>query len=154
MSNITRYRRPGGLMQLVQLLETSDKTKRAELLDLVAKEDPGWAFFIDSKALKIERVLSWPSPVLEQIFVRLPLQFVAILSQMSNPETQKKIENSINRSLIRELFQLRDDKMYSEEHRFNVGVKTLQIVRELQSQGLLKFQTFDPGLEVDSRIAG
>lgn len=154
MSNISRYRRPGGLTQLIQLLETSERPKREELLDIVAKEDPGWAYFIQSKALNIERVLTWPPSVLEQVFSKLPLQFVAILSQMVDEETQKKIENSINRSLIRELYQLRTEKTYSVEHRWNVGVKVIQTVRELQSQGVLKFSTFDPGLEVDSRLAG
>lgn len=154
MSIISRYRRPGGLTQLVQLLETSEKPKRAELLDIIAKEDPGWAYFIQSKALSIERVLSWPSPILEQIFAKVPLQFVAILSQMADSDTQRKIEDSINRSLLRELYQLRAEKTYSLEHRWNVGVKILQTVRELQGQGTLKFSTFDPGLEVDSRLAG
>lgn len=154
MSNISRYRRPGGLNQLIQLLETSEKLKRSELLDIVAKEDPGWAYFIQAKALSIERVLSWPAHILEPIFSKLPLQFVAILSQMSDEETQKKIEDSINRSLLRELYQLRTEKTYSQEHRWNVGVKVIQTVREMQSQGSLKFSTFDPGLEVDSRIAG
>ncbi len=154
MSNITRYRRPGGLNQLVHLLETSEKAKRDELLDIVAKEDPGWAFFIVSKAMTIDRILSWPPNVLEVLFVRLPLPFVAILSQMSDPDTQKKIENSINRSLIRELIQIRNERVYSNEHRWNVGVKVIQSVRDLQSQGLIKFSTFDPGLEIDSRLVG
>lgn len=154
MSSINRFRKPGGLIQLVHLLETSDKAKRDELMLIVAQEDPGWAFFVQSKALNIERILSWPPQVLELIFVRLPLPFIAILSQMSEPEIQKKIENSINRSLIRELFQLRDEKVYSSEHHWNVVIKVIQTVRELQSQGLLKFSTFDPGLEIDSRLAG
>ncbi len=154
MSNISRYRRPGGLVQLVYLLETSERPKRLELLEIVAKEDPGWAYFIQSKAITIERVLSWPPQVLELIFPRLPLPFVAILSQMSDDEIRLKIDNSINRSLLREMYQMRDDKIYSAEHRWNVGIKVIQLVRELASQGVLKFSTFDPGLEVDSRIAG
>lgn len=154
MSSIARFRRPGGLAQLILLLETSEKAKREELFEIVAKEDPGWAYYVQSKALTVDRILGWPSPVLETIFIKLPLPFIAILSQMSNTEVQMKIENSINRTLIRDLIQIRTEKTFSAEHRFNVGVKLIQTVRELQSQGQLKFSTFDPGLEIDSRLAG
>lgn len=154
MSSIARFRRPGGLAQLILLLETSEKAKREELFEIVAKEDPGWAYYVQSKALSVDRILGWPSPVLETIFIKLPLPFIAILSQMSNSEIQIKIENSINRTLIRDLIQIRTEKTFSAEHRFNVGVKLIQTVRELQSQGHLKFSTFDPGLEIDSRLAG
>lgn len=154
MSSIARFRRPGGLVQLILLLETSEKGKREELFEIVAKEDPGWAYYVQSKTLTVDRILGWPSPVLETIFIKLPLPFIAILSQMSNSDVQLKIENSINRTLIRDLIQIRTEKTFSAEHRFNVGVKLIQTVRELQSQGQLKFSTFDPGLEIDSRLAG
>lgn len=154
MSSIARFRRPGGLVQLILLLETSEKGKREELFEIVAKEDPGWAYYVQSKTLTVDRILGWPSPVLETIFIKLPLPFIAILSQMSDSDVQLKIENSINRTLIRDLIQIRTEKTFSAEHRFNVGVKLIQTVRELQSQGQLKFSTFDPGLEIDSRLAG
>lgn len=152
MSNISRYRRPGGLMQLIYLLETSDRVKKEELLHVVAQEDPGWAYFIRMKALSIERIMTWPGWVWEMVFNRMPLPMVAIAVTMAPPEERPKLLSAVDPQLKKHLQPLLEGKAYSQEHRWNVGVKIIQVVRELQSQGQLKISTFDPGLEVDSRL--
>ena len=61
---LSRFRKPGGFMQLLALIESCDPSKQKNLLSLVGPEDPGWAHLLKVKALTFDRIRSWPAPVL------------------------------------------------------------------------------------------
>lgn len=153
MSTLARFRRSGGLMQLLQLIETSENEKQRHLLDLVGKEDPGWAHLIKKKSLSVKRILSWPEAVLSQILLQYPVSFAVSLSFVVDGEQFSKIERCLPRHQQRDFYRLRADHRPNQQERWTAQVKLIQIARELSNSGSIRLSTFDPVLEIDMRLA-
>ena len=160
MSMLSRFRKPGGFQQLITLLETCDPSKQKSLLHLVGSEDPGWAHVVKVKSLTFERVLSWPQEVLMEITPHLPDQVLAtayrmaeILSQGQGRQLHEKWISSLPSMKAREIQELAQSHLFTTAEQTNAVIKVIQTVRELEAKGLLRFATFDPVLEIDSKIA-
>lgn len=153
MSTLARFRKSGGLMQLLQLIETSDLEKQRHLLDLVGKEDPGWASLIKQKCLSSKRILTWPDGVVSQIMDRLPIDFIINLSFVVDGEEFAKIERCLPRHHQLDFHRMREDRKPNQQERWLAQVKLVQLARDLSNSGALQFSTFDPILELDMRLA-
>ena len=53
MSMISRYKRPGGFVQLLSLIETSTAAKKEKFLEIVRSESESWANAIEQRVLTI-----------------------------------------------------------------------------------------------------
>jgi len=154
MSTLARFRKPKGLLQLIKLIETSEPEKRKQLLTLIAKEDPGWAHMVQTKALSFQRILGWPESVLEKVFEQIPASLLTALIQMANGEEARKIQTCLPRRLQKEVDQLNRDRRYTREEKSVALTRLLTVIRDLQDQGVLVFSNFDPSLDIDLRLAG
>ena len=79
MSILARYRKPGGFVQLLKLIETSQPPKQEKLLEAVEKEDAEWAQLIRVKKLTPDMVLSWEPETLTLIFEHMLIRHAATL---------------------------------------------------------------------------
>lgn len=154
MSTLGRFRKPGGLLQLIRLIETSESEKRKQLLGLIAKEDPGWAHMVQAKTLSFERIMSWPDRILEELLEDLPVNLIVSLIQMGSAEDASKILRCHPRRLEKEIRQKNEDREVDHSEKVLALNKLLLLIRDLQDQGRLSFATFDPGLDIDLRLAG
>lgn len=154
MSTLARFRKPNGLIQLIRLIETSEPDKRKKLLELVAKEDPGWAHMVQSKALSLERILSWPDDTLYQIFGKVPAPLLASLTQEISETEVMRFKSLLSASVRREVEELASQKRASTQERWVACIKVFQCVRELQDEGSLRLASIDPGLDIDLRLVG
>ncbi len=152
MSTLARFRKQGGLMQLLQLIETSEADKQRHLLELVGQEDPGWASLIKSKRLTLQRILTWPDEVLTQILFHLPAEFTSNLCHVLNAAEAEKIERCLPKGKRRDYERLRDHRPTHQE-RWVAQVKMITTTRDLINGGILRLAAFDPTLDVDGRIA-
>jgi flagellar motor switch protein FliG len=59
MSSISRYKKAGGFIQLVSLIETFGAPKREKFIEMIDAESPVWAKALRDKMLSIERIFSW-----------------------------------------------------------------------------------------------
>src|ERR1700728_2960594 len=59
MSMLARFRKPGGVQQLVTLLESCLSKKKETLLNTIMTEDPQFGAMVKSKILTMEKVFSW-----------------------------------------------------------------------------------------------
>lgn len=154
MSMLSRFRKPGGFMQLLALIESCDPTKQKNLLGLVGAEDPGWAHLLKTKALSLDRILSWPTEVLMEITVVLPDRVLAMAYKaMNEGEQQDRWLSSLSDFKAKEIQELAGNIETSVNEEHAAVIKIIQTVRELEANGKLKFAKFAPELVVDPRIA-
>ncbi|MFN9067220.1 MAG: hypothetical protein ACK5V3_08325, partial [Bdellovibrionales bacterium] len=71
MGMLDRYKKKGGFIQLLQLIETSSKSKQDQFLGLIAQESPNWENEIRKKMITLDKVLEWNPVYLSEIFSRL-----------------------------------------------------------------------------------
>lgn len=147
-----RFRRPGGFHQLLLLLESCDPSKQTQLLRMIAQEDPGWAYLAKLKLLSVERVMAWPTTILMEVLPQMPLPIVINLYCGLGPEYRAKIKESLPKEWRMNFERDTTDVNPKPEEKFAAGVTLLQTVRDMSSQGLIKFNLFDPELEIDHRI--
>lgn len=153
MSMLTRFRKPGGFSQLLALIETCDPVKQKNLLHLVGSEDPGWAHLVRSKCLTFERVLSWPPEVLLEIVPYIPEKVLICLISSVSGDQLAKLKGAISHSQMRTLTDSKNSMVITPAEHAASAVKLIQIVRALEAEGKIKFQTFDPLLMVDPSLA-
>lgn len=152
MSTLARFRKAGGLMQLLQLIETSDADKQRHLLELVGQEDPGWACLIKTKRLTLQRILSWPDDVVTQVLFHLPAEFTSNLCHVLSVPEVEKVERCLPKGKRRDYERLKEHRPTQQE-RWVAQVKVIQTTRDLINGGILRLASFDPTLEIDGRIA-
>lgn len=147
---LARFRKTGGFLLLVQLVETTEPGRRQNLIDLIAKEDPGWAQLVRIKSLSKERILNWEPKILMQVWPQIPVPIISTIWQKSSTAEREKIERSIPRafaSTFRKSVESHPPVDAAEEVAANL--RLVSIVREMSVHGLLDFKDFDPTLTWD-----
>lgn len=149
---LNRFRKPGGFLQLVQLIETTEIAKQKNLLHLVGKEDPGWAHLLRLKTLSIDRIFSWPPDILYKILPEMPLPLLTVIYMTAQDERRAKILASIPHPLVRKIQDLCEQIGSPEAQLFSANIKLLQLVRELHNNGTIDFNRFDPALHIEDSL--
>ena len=153
MSILLKYRKPGGFLQLIQSVETTEPQRRHGLLQSIAQEDPGWASLIQSKMLTPERILAWPEKVLAKIWPHIPLNIIMILWQKSASASRARIENSLPQNYYLPFRRAAEAiKPLEGSGVITANLKLVAIVRELQISGRLNFADIDRALLWDHEI--
>lgn len=152
MSMLSRFRKSGGFYQLLSLLESCDAEKQKQLLHLVASEDPGWAHLVKIKVLTVEKILNWPTNVLQEIAAHVPDSLhLSLLIGFSDYQKQKWI-SALPTMRGRDL----KDRLHlftaNPQEAASAAIKLVQIVRELESEGKIHFKQFDPSLIIEHRL--
>jgi len=153
MSMLARFRKPGGFLQLLALIETCDEQKRRNLLDLIGAEDPGWAHLVKIKALSFERIMSWPVETLMEITPHLPDKILVSVYQMCDQAKREKWLKSLPGIKSKEIQNLSAESPVNYFEQGPTAIKLIQIVRDQISKGQIRFAQFDPTLEIDQQIA-
>jgi flagellar motor switch protein FliG len=152
MSGLSQFRRRGGLMQLLQLIETSESHKQTRLLKLIGKEDPGWAHLMKTKRLSIPRIFSWPDEILTQILFQYPPNFAAHLATGLDPELLQKLERCLPKLHRTEYSLLREDPAPNAREHWSAQAKLIQLVREMTNRGRIILKAVDPEMEIDDLL--
>jgi len=103
MGTLDRYKKKGGFIQILSLIESSEPAKAEKFLSIIAEESQVWADAIKEKALTLDKIKTFsesvlyesletlPATVLANAMVKSPDLKDAILPCLS-PITRKKIE--------------------------------------------------------------
>lgn len=153
MSVLERFRKPGGFIQLLILIESCDSQKRDHLLGLIAAEDPGWAHMVKVKTLTLERVLQWPADILSFILPQLQDVEVAALIQGFRPEVIARCLGYLQPKHRSEISKLLLEFRPTPLEKTSATLRLFQTVRDLESRGEIHFKQFDAALEIDLSIA-
>lgn len=152
MSMIARYKRAGGFVQLLSLIETSGQAKREKFIDIIRSESEAWADAITKHVISLDRIFSWPDEVVVEVFKGLPIRNMACVLKGISEENRLRVMNFMSHSEKRKV----EDEMGSinlNPEEFNGSVvKLLEITRKMISEGQIRLEKVDPELEIPEDI--
>ncbi|MEZ4873178.1 MAG: FliG C-terminal domain-containing protein [Bdellovibrionales bacterium] len=146
MALLTRYKKSGGFLQLVMLIETCSEAKRNNLLEKIEQEDPRWAKAIRQKMLTLDRILQWPEETLADIFAKTKNLTMAVLFHDLNEEQRQRfLSGSTHRQKSMHMHFVEEQnpgKVELETAKINL----VESVRELINEGYITLKTIAPEL--------
>lgn len=148
MSTLNRYRKKGGFLQLVKLLESCGETKKDKLISMVELEDVRWADAIKKKMLEIEQIVEWPQDILREIYSVVPNRFIAAALHGFPEEYQNGTFELLSRKDQLEVEDIFDAKEPNESEVFAGFIKILEVVRQLNENRRIRFEDFAPNLVI------
>lgn len=148
MSMISRYKRPGGFVQLLSLIETSSQAKKDRFLEIIRNESAAWAEAIEKHSLSLERIFSWSDDTVVEVFKTLPLRNMACALKGISDDNRQRVMNYMSHSEKRKI----EDEMgslNSNPEEFNgTLIKLLELARKMISDGQIRLEKVDPELEI------
>lgn len=158
MSMLARYKKPGGFLQLLSLIESFGGQKREKFMEMINAEDPTWAQALQSKMLSIERLFKWPEQTITEIFRVLPAKNLACVMKGISKENAEKILKYLSHAEKRKL----EDEMGAldpkPEDVFAAFVRVLEVTRKMIKERELHLEKIDPDLMVpenfEEQLAG
>ncbi len=73
MGMVDRYKKSGGFIQLIQVIETCGAKKREQFMTIITQESPAWADALTQKCLTYEKILAWKPEALMEIIASMSL---------------------------------------------------------------------------------
>lgn len=143
MSMLARYRKPGGVQQLVALLESCLTKKREVLLNTICTEDKDFGAMIKSKILTMEKVFSWDPLVISEATTRLSERTLAIALKGLPPEAFQKATHTMRDLKKREVTNLLEVLKPTAIEIESAHIKLIEKVRELEREGSIKLDEND-----------
>lgn len=152
MGMLERYKKRGGFLQLLVLLETTEAAKKEKFLKMILDEDPAWDEALRQRMISFDRVMSWEASVLMEFLPQVPVMSIAYaISQLSSEKktpfikaltfgSQKKVEEILN-----------DNKPKPGE----VISAQMKVISELRNQvavGKINLEKIDPLLAIAEDI--
>lgn len=149
---LARYKKPGGFLQLLSLIESFGPQKRDKFMEMIDLEAPEWSKAIREKMLSIDRLLTWPEQTVAEIFRTLPVKNLACALKGLTPENAAKLTKFMSHAERRKL----DDEMGAlnakpEEIATTFG-KILETTRRMVKDGDIRLSEVDPAMVVEDNI--
>lgn len=152
MSMIDRYRKKGGFVQLLNLIETTGKDKQEKFLKMIGDESPLWESEVRKRVLTVDKILSWNPTYLAEIFPRVPpLQLAMVVGGLPN----EKAEHFMTVLTFRERRQVEEllkEKTPTSGETSSGLMKLFTEIRKMEAEGSLKFEKFDPEMVIPEDI--
>jgi hypothetical protein len=152
MSMLDRYRKPGGFVQLLALIETCHQSKQEKLLEVIAQEDRRWSETVRAKMLSIERIYAWSDETLAEVFGTLQDLTVAVALSVADPTFKARITGFFSHGRIRKIDELVSSKGPTPAEVSATHMKIVEAVRKMGSDGFLRFENIDPNLVINEDI--
>ena len=145
---VDRYKKSGGFVQLIQVIETCNSKKRDQFMSIITEESPIWAEALNQKSLSFDKIVSWKSDVLLDVVASVnTLALSAALKSLSPEVLAMFLEKLSNQ-------ERRKFETYLTEANPNpneIASSVLKIVSEtrmLMIQGTLKADKIDLNLVI------
>jgi len=152
MGMLDRYKKKGGFIQLLTLIETSGGKKQEQFLGLISQESPGWEQELKRKMLTVDRVFTWPQDVMSEILTRLqPLTLCVCLHGRSTEEVEKilmPLPPISKRKIVDQMGELNP----TPPEKATCEMKLITEVRAIAASGYIKFEKFDADLFIEENI--
>lgn len=152
MGMLDRYRKKGGFAQLLNTLETTGKDKQDKFLKMIHDENPAWETELKKRILTVEKIMSWNSAYLAEIFPRIqPLQLAMIVGGLS-PEKATAFMNVLTFKERKQVEELLKEKKPSPGETSAGVMKLFSEIRKMEAEGSLKFEKFDAEMVIPEDI--
>jgi flagellar motor switch protein FliG len=138
MSMLARYRKPGGINQLIALLETCLSKKRETLMNTINAEDADFGALVRAKILTAERIFKWDPLTICEATTRMSDRTLAICLK-GLPVGSFEIATHTMRDLKkREVKNIFDSVNPTPVEIESAQIKLVEIVRNLEKEGSLR----------------
>ncbi|MBS1971186.1 MAG: hypothetical protein JSU04_12810 [Bdellovibrionales bacterium] len=152
MGMLDRYKKKGGFVQLLTLIETSGGKKQEQFLGLINQESPAWEQELKKKMLTVDRVFTWPQDVMSEILTRLqPLTLCVCLHGRSSEEIEK-ILTPLPPISKRKITDQMGELNPNPAEKATCEMKLITEVRGIAASGYIKFEKFDADLFIEENI--
>lgn len=146
MSSLQRYRKTGGFLQLLSLIETFGPQKKEKFLEMIEAESPVWARALREKMVTFERIFSWPEQVVVEIFKNLQPKNLAFALHGLKEEQRTKIMAFFSHAEKRRIDDLIAESAPKPEEIASVMVKVVEQTRNMLKNRELHADKFDESL--------
>jgi hypothetical protein len=152
LGTLDRYRKTGGFIQILQLIETCGLQKQEKFLSMIKEEDSRWSDAIQKKMLTMDKILTWSDEVLSEVSGNLQELSIAVALHGLPQEKHERFLRSFSfakRRKIEDLFQTNQPSAADISAAF---IKIFMEVRKLIHEGVLRADKVDPEIFVEDGI--
>lgn len=148
MAMVDRYKKAGGFVQLIQVIETCSPKKREQFMTIITDESPAWAEALNQKSISFEKILSWKPEVLLEVLAAVnPLAFSAALKSLA-PEALEAFFQKLSHQEKRKIETLMQENSQDANGIASSVMKVISETRALLVQGTLKADKIDANLVI------
>ncbi len=148
MSMVDRYKKSGGFLQLVQVIETCGTKKREQFMTIITEESPQWAEALNQKCLSFDKIVSWKPEILLEILATVnPLAMGTALKGLDKP----KLDEFMAKLSHQEAKRLENSMKEINPNPNEISSSMMKIVsetRNMMSSNALKADKIDPNLVI------
>ncbi len=148
MSMVDRYKKSGGFLQLVQVIETCATKKREQFMSIISEESPLWAEALNQKCLSFDKIISWkPEIILEILAAVNLLSFATALKGLEKPQLEEflaKLSHQEKKRIETQMLELNPNPNEISSSMMKVVSET----RNLLSSNALKADKIDQALVI------
>jgi hypothetical protein len=152
MGMLDRYRKPGGFLQLLNLIETSGPQKQEKFISLIREEDPRWAEALVQKTLSMQKIMSWEETALMEITAYIQEIVLATALHGLEEEPREKLLKSMSGPQRRNVSEAFKTSKPSAAEISTVFARMITDVRKMISDGRIRIEKVDPTLVIDDNI--
>jgi len=152
MAMLDRYRKPGGFLQLLALVETCGATKQEKFLELIRAEDERWADSLKSKMIDVNRIYSWNDVAFAEVIGFLQDLTIATTLHACLPDIRERIYATLSQGRRRRIDDLFERSVPSASEIAGQQMKIVETVRRKSLEGMIRFERFDPQLCIDEKL--
>ncbi len=152
MGMIDRYKKPGGFVQLLTLLETCGSPKQAKFLEIIKQENPRWALALEAKLIDLDRILTWNDTAIGEITGAMREINVAVVVKSLDPTTQQRLLCTLSHLKKRKVETIIETLNASPGEIATSFSQLYETTRMLIQKGILRLDKLDPMRFIDADI--
>lgn len=148
MAMVDRYKKSGGFVQLIQVIETCNPKKREQFMNIITEESPIWAEALNQKSLSFDKIVNWKADVLLDVVASVnSLAMSAALKSLS-PETLAMFLEKLSHQERRKFETYLAEANPNPNEIASSVLKVVSETRLLMIQGTLKADKIDMSLVI------
>ena len=148
MAMVDRYKKAGGFIQLIQVIETCNQKKREQFMSIISDESPEWADGLNQKSITFDKIISWKAEIILDIMASVnTLSFSAALKSLS-PETLATFLAKLSHQDRKKIELQMAESNPNPNEVFSSVLKVISETRNLLVQGTLKADKIDAQLVI------
>jgi hypothetical protein len=152
MGMLERYKKRGGFLQLLNLLETTDAVKKERFMKMILEEDANWDAALRQKMLSFDKLLAWDVTILMEFMPQVPVMAIAYAVAELTPENKTKILKSLPFGDQKKIEEILVDAKPKPNEIISSQLKILTELRTQVAAGKLKMERISPDLAIPEDI--
>ena len=149
---LDQYRKPGGFLQLLNLIETCGPKKQEKFLEMIETEDHRWSEAIRRKMLTVEKIFSWDEQTLSDVVAQLQELNLSVALYGLAEDVVVKVKKHLPHLFQRKLQDLKEIQNPNVSEISSALMKIISEVRSMINRGTLHLERVAPELAVESDI--